>query len=115
MVWFLDAQDIEVNKKSSRGKTALHIAIDNRNQRGVKLLLDKDADVNGPRCEGIEIFKTHYSMTPFGLAVLVGVPDIVKLLLDSGRVNPDVEHGYDGSVLCLAVGTENTENTLTIA
>ncbi|KAF8377087.1 hypothetical protein HHK36_030460 [Tetracentron sinense] len=68
-------QGAEVDKPTSNGKTALHLAVCEGNTEIFKLLLDKGAEVDKPMSNG---------NTALHLAIYKGNAEIVKLLLDQG-------------------------------
>ena len=77
----LDHPGIEVDKKASDGRTALHEAVNSQNIPLINLLLDRGADIN-------KAYKC--GRTPIQSAVLQNNKDIVELLLDRGaEVNKD--------------------------
>lgn len=52
------------------GETALHIAVVNKNLGLVKALLEKGADINGPRATGYVFRRRSDSLFYFGMSVV---------------------------------------------
>ncbi|CAB0043464.1 unnamed protein product [Trichogramma brassicae] len=99
--------EIDVNESDELGQAPLHVALKNKHQKMVKILLEKGADANMPLCvfrekENVDEFaelsisrKKHRPMkidaaeensiqTPLQLAVAKLLPDAVLALLNSG-------------------------------
>ncbi|XP_058027249.1 transient receptor potential cation channel subfamily V member 6-like isoform X2 [Ahaetulla prasina] len=71
------------------GETALHIAVVNKNLGLVKALLEKGADINGPRATGYVFRRRSDSLFYFGehilsFAACAGSEAIVQLLIENG-------------------------------
>ncbi|KAG8590649.1 hypothetical protein GDO81_006826 [Engystomops pustulosus] len=94
-----------------KGETALHIAIERRQNKIVKYLIDKGADVN-VRAHGL-FFKRktdgfYFGETPLALAACTNQPDIVTLLMDNSKTTIDIQDSYGNNILhALVTVTEN--------
>ncbi|KAG8535367.1 hypothetical protein GDO81_028719, partial [Engystomops pustulosus] len=94
-------------------QTALHIAIERRQNKIVKYLLDKGAKVN-VRAQGLFFspkgrnYGFYFGETPLALAACTNQPDIVTLLMDKSETNIDIQDSFGNTVLhALVTVTEN--------
>ncbi|KAG8590650.1 hypothetical protein GDO81_006827 [Engystomops pustulosus] len=107
---FINAAYTEENYK---GQTALHIAIERRQNKIVKYILDKGAKVN-VRAQGLFFspkgrnYGFYFGETPLALAACTNQPDIVTLLMDKSETNIDIQDSFGNTVLhALVTVTEN--------
>jgi ankyrin repeat protein len=76
----------DLNRKNSRGETALHGAVSAGQEAVVRLLLDKGPDVNA---------KYRHGYTALKIAAEAGHEGVVRLLLEKGAdVNAKYRYGY---------------------
>ena len=89
----------EVLRRATRrsvGITPLMFAVSSGNSEAVRLLLDRESDVNAETLSGA---------TALAVGALVGNPEIIKMLLDHGaKVNVKDDRGF--TPLMLAAGSE---------
>ncbi|XP_029028897.1 transient receptor potential cation channel subfamily V member 1 isoform X2 [Betta splendens] len=99
-----------------KGQTALHIAIERRSLRYVKLLVSKGADIHARACG--TFFQQHdgpsfyFGELPLSLAACTNQSDIVDFLLDNEyqRANPKLVDSQNNTVLhALVVLADNSE------
>ncbi|KAG9486078.1 transient receptor potential cation channel subfamily V member 3-like isoform X2 [Eleutherodactylus coqui] len=98
---FINAEYTEENYK---GQTALHIAIERRQNIIVKYLLDKGAKVNvraqglffNPRCRNNGFY---FGETPLALAACTNQPGVVKLLMENSKTNVTIQDSFGNTVL----------------
>ncbi|XP_062985086.1 transient receptor potential cation channel subfamily V member 6-like [Elgaria multicarinata webbii] len=89
------------------GETALHIAVVNKNLDLVKALLEKGADINGPRATGYVFRHRSDNLIYFGehiltFAACAGNEAIVRLLIEHGAIIR-VQDSLGNSVLHILV------------
>jgi ankyrin repeat protein len=84
----LDLPDFDVNNPFPDGETALRMAIRRGHREAVEMLLASDADPNESRTSSSPVS----ILTGFGLAVFHDQVDIVRLLLNSGKVGGNIKH-----------------------
>ncbi|KAM3936033.1 transient receptor potential cation channel subfamily V member 3-like [Leptodactylus fuscus] len=98
---FINAAYTEENYK---GQTALHIAIERRQNKIVKYLLDKGAKVN-VRAQGLffspksRSYGFYFGETPLALAACTNQPDVVKLLMENSETNITIQDSFGNTVL----------------
>ena len=87
--------DINWTNLKENGNTALHVAVDNRYDKVVELLLANDATVNKMNNDGKN--PLHIACKKYG------IPSIVKLLIDKGaNVNEPEHNAFENTPLHLA-------------
>ncbi|XP_061819291.1 transient receptor potential cation channel subfamily V member 1 isoform X1 [Nerophis lumbriciformis] len=100
-----------------KGQTALHIAIERRSLKYVKLLLSKGADVHARACG--KFFQPHdgpnfyFGELPLSLAACTNQPDMVAFLLDNDyqQANANIADSQGNTVLhALVVVADNTKD-----
>ena len=87
--------------RRSAGITPLMFAVNSGNREAVRLLLERDPDVNA---------ETSASLTALMIAAPKGDPEMIKLLLDHGaKVNVKDERGFTPLILAAGAESRNTE------
>lgn len=109
---FINAKYTEENY---RGQTALHIAIERRQNEIVKYLLDKGANVN-VRAQGLFFnpkarnYGFYFGETALALAACTNQPGVVKLLMENSEINITIQDSFGNTVLhALVTVTENAK------
>ncbi|KAM4048345.1 transient receptor potential cation channel subfamily V member 3-like isoform 2-T2 [Anomaloglossus baeobatrachus] len=109
---FINAKYTEENYK---GQTALHIAIERRQNKIVKYLLDKGAKVN-VRAQGLFFNPKsrnngfYFGETPLALAACTNQPGVVKLLMENSETDVTIQDSFGNTVLhALVTVTENAK------
>ena len=87
--------------RRSSGITPMMFAVNSGNREAVRLLLERDPDVNA---------ETSASLTALMIAAPKGDPEMIKLLLDHGaKVNVKDERGLTPLLLAAGAESRNTE------
>ncbi|XP_069617170.1 transient receptor potential cation channel subfamily V member 3-like isoform X4 [Ranitomeya imitator] len=105
----------EYTEENYRGQTALHIAIERRQNKIVKYLLDKGAKVN-VRAHGLFFnpksrnYGFYFGETPLALAACTNQPGVVKLLMENSETEITIQDSFGNTVLhALVTVTENAK------
>jgi ankyrin repeat protein len=90
---FLDADGINLDFAHPDGQTAVYLAAESGHGSVVKLLIEAGADLGS---------KGHHRLSPLLGAARCGYESIVKILLATGRVNPNTTNSDGETPLSLA-------------
>ncbi|XP_077150332.1 transient receptor potential cation channel subfamily V member 3-like isoform X5 [Ranitomeya variabilis] len=105
----------EYTEENYRGQTALHIAIERRQNKIVKYLLDKGAKVNvrahghffNPKSRN---YGFYFGETPLALAACTNQPGVVKLLMENSETEITIQDSFGNTVLhALVTVSENAK------
>ncbi|XP_073421387.1 transient receptor potential cation channel subfamily V member 3-like isoform X2 [Dendrobates tinctorius] len=105
----------EYTEENYRGQTALHIAIERRQNKIVKYLLDKGAEVNvcahglffNPKSRN---YGFYFGETPLALAACTNQPGVVKMLMESSKTKVTIQDSFGNTVLhALVTVSENAK------
>uniref|UniRef100_A0A4W3J0M8 Ion transport domain-containing protein n=1 Tax=Callorhinchus milii TaxID=7868 RepID=A0A4W3J0M8_CALMI len=108
----------EYTDREYKGQTALHIAIERRCKTIVQLLVEKGADINA-KAQG-RFFKPkklkhgfYFGELPLSLAACTNQPDIVTLLMASGRTDVRAQDAWGNCILhaLVTVADDSEDNT----
>lgn len=80
-----NGDNIHVKERRPSESTVLHLAAERSCHRSIKLLLEKDMDVNQ---------QNYLQFTPLDYAVTLKEPTTAKLLLDNGAINNSASRSY---------------------
>ncbi|XP_026111435.1 transient receptor potential cation channel subfamily V member 1-like [Carassius auratus] len=102
-----------------KGQTALHVAIERRSAKFVKMLVEKGADVHAKACG--KFFQPnqeacfYFGELPLSLAACTNQPDIVDFLMDNPYKRVDVgnrdSHGNTVLHALVSIADNSPENT----